>query len=819
MNGTRVDRGQEKTAVATQTTHQTMTNDNTRSKANAVFFSAIMVLSMVGVGFAAAPAAANATGGSIDTFNDQPLNDDGSVDVEASATGSTPDATVVVTYPNSSGALIVAGLQDFSGSSNNVDVAIDDTGGFPGDHTAHVIPQNETSGLSDGNVVDPNTTTIYDSQTASIRSASNAGRDGKDIFNGSTIYQGEDDLNFIDNNGDSVSPAALQKTAGNEEGTSLALPIAEDAATGTYERSSAPTYSVVVQEPRITTAEVQLNSSGSDVSEVSTDDDIKIVGEWNFADAEDVEITVEDPNGADITNEVTNNDVLDNSGDEIGLDLSGEDAGDYTIVFEGSDDLDYGGVVEEYTLTLTNQDEISIEVDEDSVTQGDNVDFTISGGTDGDEHTVVIEESEYRDNIGGDAENVFRNVGDTNEVGSATPSGTNYSFAVVEIDGTTATGAIETQFVDDSSIDVEVYDSNEFSSSGFNGIFNGSNLPASSTDDASFDVEEGEVALTSPDDNYVVGSDVDVNGTAETADEVRLYAKDNNDWEIVEVDDDLNITVDSDDTFEEEDVTLSNGDGGGNDILSFSGRYEIGVIDVQDAIDVEDGSGTGSTITTSDWTTSSSSRSSINVVEGDLSGNFATVNGQVAEEDGILDVDGTAAGQNEVVVAFVDDRGNTQATTISVDDDQTFEEDDVSLGDLRQGTVTAHVISQGRDNTIGDGELPNTTSVTNPSNPTTSDLRGFIDDLEDQGSLSGNQVRDRIVAETVEADASDDLIVNAEFRLSDGRVSIDSVYPEGAQADGINPVAANETMVVEGTTNRKADDNSIVVDVLNENGE
>ena len=113
-------------------------------------------------------------------------------------------------------------------------------------------------------------------------------------------------------------------------------------------------------------------------------------------------------------------------------------------------------------------------------------------------------------------------------------------------------------------------------------------------------------------------------------------------------------------------------------VLSFAGRYEIGVIDADDAVDVEEGSGSTSRITTSDWTTSSSSRSSINVVEGDLSGNFLTVNGQVAEEDGFLDVDGTAAGQNDVVVAFVDDRGNTEAYEISVDDDQTFEEEDVA---------------------------------------------------------------------------------------------------------------------------------------------
>ena len=59
-----------------------MTNDNnTRLKTNAVFFSVIMVLSMVAVGFAAAPAAAANTSSTV-TFDDQTVNQDGTVEVD-----------------------------------------------------------------------------------------------------------------------------------------------------------------------------------------------------------------------------------------------------------------------------------------------------------------------------------------------------------------------------------------------------------------------------------------------------------------------------------------------------------------------------------------------------------------------------------------------------------------------------------------------------------------------------------------------------------------------------------------------------------------
>jgi major cell surface glycoprotein (TIGR04216 family) len=71
-----------------------------------------------------------------------------------------------------------------------------------------------------------------------------------------------------------------------------------------------------------------------------------------------------------------------------------------------------------------------------------------------------------------------------------------------------------------------------------------------------------------------------------------------------------------------------------------------------------------------------------------------------------------------------------------------------------------------------------------------------------------------VVALTTGADASDDLMVTQTFRLGDGQVSIDSVAPEGSDAAGINPVAAGDTMVVTGTTNRQPGDNSIVVNIF-----
>ncbi|TKX44688.1 MULTISPECIES: HVO_2072 family ArtA-dependent S-layer glycoprotein [unclassified Halorubrum] len=803
--------------------NQTMTNDNTRSKANAVFFSAIMVISMVAVGFAAAPAAAAVNSGSVD-FNDQTL--DGStveVDYSGFSSDSGDSAVIAVTYENSDGDAVLAGVSDTgsSASSGTATVTISDAGGFPGQHTAHLFDSDDVPGVSAGGVV---STTGFDTDTAQVADSERSSGSNL-VADGNVVYQGEDDVVFVGNaTQGTIQHSELSGTSGNREGTPLQDPIPEDEETGTYDLNG-PTdgdggFSTTVISPRITTAEVQLTDTGGDISEVGPDSagQLKVFAEWNFGNAEGLAITVEDPSGADITNEVLvdgsdesgSTDVLqygENESDaedaSVGLDLAGEDAGEYTVIFEGNDEIDQ--VVEEYTVTLTNEDDLSIDVAEDSVTQGSNVDYTVSGGTDGQVRLVAIEENDFADGVTDtQAGNIFRNVEDVSDTGYN--SSGEYAWALVEIDGTTAVGSIETKFLDTSDATVEVY-SNDSEVSSLNSDF--------LEDDVDLEVTEGSLSLDSPSDDYIIGSEVDVNGTAEAADEVRVYALNNNNWEIVQINGQNQIDVDSDDTFEVEDVTLSQGNGGGNDILAFEGRYQIGVIDADDARNIEIDTGSNSEINTSAWTSNDGTRSSINVESGGLTAQFGTIDGQFAIEDSSMTVNGTAEGQSDVLVAFVDERGNTDVTVVSVDNDGTFDEEDVSV-DLSQGAASGHVISLGRDDTVGDGDLPGVGGFGGASDPTISDLESFIDELEGE-SLTGNQVRDRIVAQTTEADATDDLMISTTFRVTEASVSVDSVYPEGAQADGINPVAVGETMVVEGSTNLQPDDNSVVLNVLNQN--
>ena len=634
------------------------------------------------------------------------------------------------------------------------------------------------------------------------------------VYNETNVYQGEDDLTFIEDDGSTVEPSDLEGTSGDREGSPLPQEITDDTETGTYAEdpnNPGSSFSVTVVDPTISTAEVQLTSSGDDVSQVGSDNagNLQVAAEWNFNEAEDIAVTVEDPSGSDITDEVMSNSVLSGSGEQTeSLDLSTEDAGEYTVIFEGDREMDDSFVAQEHTIEITSQTSLSIDTAEDSVSQGSNMDYTVSGGTSGNFHMVTIEDGDFRDGI---TENPFRNVDDVETTNFANSSSLStsienatYAYALVEIDGTTGVGSIRGTSLDDSSVDMEVY-ANPSGGSAYQ--VSGTD----SEDDVSFDVEEGGVTLENPTDTYTVGSSVTVNGTASAADDVRLYVRDNDEWEPVEIEGDDSISVDSDETFEETDVQLSDQNAlEGNNILSFEGRYDIGVIDEAD-VDSSIVDTTGSdtvrsgSIGTSDFSSASSDRATLTVEQGDLTGEFATINGQIAQDDGEIDVEGVAAGEDDVLIAFVDQRGNTVTQTTSVSDD-TYDEEDINLGGLAQGTVSGHVIALGRDGDVGDGsDLPDQNSNS------LSALETYIDE---DVSGSGDQVRSRILSNTVDADGSDDLIVSQTFRINDATLGINDVYPEQAQAEGVNPVATGETLVVAGNTNRQSDNAAITIEML-----
>jgi len=121
-----------------------------RNAVSATLLAAIMICSLVAVGVATVPssvAAQNDPTGEL-TFVDQPLAADGTVTVEDVSTGQ--ESTVVVTYTDGDEE-VIAGLADADNlGSEDVQVEIEDAGGFPGEHTAWVFDDETLEGVEIG---------------------------------------------------------------------------------------------------------------------------------------------------------------------------------------------------------------------------------------------------------------------------------------------------------------------------------------------------------------------------------------------------------------------------------------------------------------------------------------------------------------------------------------------------------------------------------------------------------------------------------------------------------------------------------------------
>jgi len=661
------------------------------------------------------------------------------------------------------------------------------------------------------------------------------------VSDGAIIFQGEDNLGFSGPNAP-TSASELSRAGGANEGTPLDRPVAQDAPTGTYDLNGGDTgdggFAVTVQTPRVTTLDVN-NNNGEDVNGgtlVADQTNANVEIEYNYGASEDIELTVEDSSGTEVTNEILDDsepDAVENVDSDqtatIAIDPSQVDEGEYTFTATGIEDLDFGDATRSTTVTIASDRNAELSLGNDEATQGENVGFTIDNSPEGSFHAVVVESSDFRDNIDADnADNIFREVGDTEDSGIVSPGGdvleigtdigatdavdsdnVAYAFAIVEIDGGNGVGGIETQFIDDTSVTVDLYTSSSTAQTPYLDSSNNhidanlvqieSNGNIQTDDDQDLDVLEGEVSLENPDNTYIVNSEIELNGTtAPGVDEVAIYARDQGDYELVQIDGSDTVTVDADNTFSEDDVSLTDGDGPGNDLLSIPGSYRIGVIDASDAGGVGN---IAAELDTSDFNGGVSSSKSIRVTDTELSGDFTFYNGQIAEEDrfNAVDVEGLAPGQSEVGVIFVGPRGNTETELVSVDSDDTFDEEDLSLGgQIAQGTVSAHFLSDGRDGEIG---------------ATGTDLEDFVNNdipsFEDTagGSATGEQVREQIIADSVDDTASDDLFITETFRLADGLTTIEEVN---------TPVSNNGTIEVTGQTNRKPDDTTVVLELLDQ---
>jgi major cell surface glycoprotein (TIGR04216 family) len=523
-----------------------------------------------------------------------------------------------------------------------------------------------------------------------------------------------------------------------------------------------------------------------------------------------------------------------------------DDTGQFDLSISAEEDEPFGDFVQvtddisrSVPIEVVSEDDPSIELaDNESIVRGELVEYQITQSTAGENHVVSLSGDDLRTQPSGPTEvgqvtRVFREFEDggflngvllddgsvlfengvaINSDGDVVSQDANTTvegeaidevFTLVEIDSNgLGINQIDTGFLDDTSVEVRLFEGfgNETLAARNYAAEGGEN----DIEERTLEVVEGgeSLSIEQPDGTYVAGSEVDVEGTASPAfDSVSVYAREDGDWQLIGPSL-RSINVRSDGTWSEEDVDLSDE----SPLLSVPDTVRIGVIQSEDA-DIDNDGEPDDTLTTSDFSSGTSDQRSLRVTNQSLDGTFQTFGGEVAVEDGVINVSGTAVGPDEVIVGFVDSNGNTVVTTETVDDDFDFENEDISLSDadgqLSEGEITGFIISAGRDATIGAaGEGPDTVG----------EFVDFIDELEGR-SLTRQQAIELVQERSVNDDGSDDIAVGAQFRLTDASTTIESVDMADGAAAADAPIAAGSEVTISGETNLQPDDNTIVLEV------
>ncbi len=730
--------------------------------------------------------------------------------------------------------------------------------------------------------------------------AFNPGNSSGDIGLGGSIFIGEDEATIRDNQGNVVTNLdGVPDT--NTEGEQLDVPPPLGLPIGTYDQDDTlgTGDEITVSTPRVLRLRVY-NEQGEEVSgsAIEENEDVIIVGQTNYMQAEDIRLKIENEGGTQITqtalttdtdalttdqlnridgfsgwqvirnntgtfivddgnNNIDRSDDLSTQQQGIGntnleqgdvaiwhLDLDELETETHIVRIEGIDDFalnspfsndgpPFGSppstAVDTISLEVLGEEDPELNIEDDTVTQGQRSNFEITTSTPGNVHVVAIEQNDMRDDRLD--ERVFMLTEDT--VDRDTAHGHAYAIVRIDTDGI-GIGRIDSEFLDDTGVDVDLFgEEAQFSNitAAQNAISAAPTFFAegNSIDDEELEVEEGLVSVDNPGREYVAGDELDVNGTAsEGIDRVVVYVrKDSDIWHKV-LDDRA-----SGGEWEEDDFEL-NTDAETSDarnLLSLPGVKRIGIIDAED---VRDNQGRIlDNITTTRFNQGTSKQRSLRIVDPTLTTTFKTVDGQIFAGDGI-DFEGTATGVDSVAIYVIDDNGKANVELVDVNqDDDTFDEDDYSLADkIDPGRATIISASVSRDGVLGDNTLTDAGRYDSNRNnqfvDTGSYLLNFANwvntppgypadlGVDDRG-LSHTQILQYLVSQTTGDDGSDDLAVLENFRFTDdSSTSINTIRPEGFTniTDRIVPIQPGETMEVMGITNRQSDDNTIAVEVI-----
>jgi surface glycoprotein (TIGR04207 family) len=224
---------------------------------------------------------------------------------------------------------------------------------------------------------------------------------GDDLTSGDVIFQGETLTEAQITATQATNVEDFSTDNGEVPLTLEGGEIPQDQQTGVY---TAGSDTLTVRSPSISDLEIN-NGNGEDVAGGSLliDDKMNISVTFNYAVAENMTVSIENEAGVDVTSQFLNNttadaSVLHNSphdvvnvdetgtavftvfdSREVGPDLAEAGTGTYTITAEGAGSLDFGDATQSTTITIVEEDDEAISLDETEVTKGEDVTFTVTG--------------------------------------------------------------------------------------------------------------------------------------------------------------------------------------------------------------------------------------------------------------------------------------------------------------------------------------------------------------------------------------------------------------------------------------------------------
>jgi major cell surface glycoprotein (TIGR04216 family) len=549
---------------------------------------------------------------------------------------------------------------------------------------------------------------------------------------------------------------------------------------------------LAVVEPRIT--EVTLyRGEGTDGANITggavpgSIGTITVQVEFNFAEAEDASVFVDDEDGLDVTRQLTDRNRISRSGGTVVLrNVDDLDTGRYTVVVEGSDDLDF--VTTRAGVGLRDEAQ-SISVDESDVTKGEEVVATVAG-TPGEFGLVRIASGDL-DSLAPTDENaarVFAATGDVETRRGTTTLGVTddaYVGAVVDLgDDGVARVRIDTAFLDATTVDVEFVELAEPTTDATN-LRDGFDADADATTE--LDIGEREIQLSTPPSVVRIGEEFTLTGVAPESDDVKAYARIDGEWVPLR-DGDGDLAEDDVDSRGRFSIEVDSGRE-----ISLPDSYRVAVVadPVAGGTDYLGSTQSLSTGQFGDFDTTAST--TIRTVEGDLRSTLSSSSIAADTGDEVV-LSGTAFGQGDSVrVYLVGPRGQFLtadgafgAETVRVRDNRFEEEYDAFQ---QRGSYTFFVVGQGRDgeyaSDIGFGGEPLRRGLT---------PQQAVEIIRDE--YSGAGVDDRVVELTLTAQGPS--------------LSVDD-FTENGQV-------RQEAVTVSGTSNRQ-DGTVVFVEVFDEDDE